>query len=76
MTLTGVDLFDGDWRAKAFHSGWDQTKPASVSNLILLKFKEAEEHEMTSIDIIKEKEPELFNKVTAVLKRAEIDFGL
>lgn len=55
---------------------WDQTKPASVSNLILLKFKEAEEHEMTSIDIIKEKEPELFNKVTAVLKRAEIDFGL
>lgn len=31
---------------------------------------------MTSIDIIKEKEPELFNKVTTVLKRAEVDFGL
>lgn len=55
---------------------WDQRKPASVSNLILLKFKEADEHESRTLDDIKEKEPEYFNRVTSVLKRAELDFGL
>lgn len=55
---------------------WDQRKPASVSNLVLLKFKEADEHESRTLDDIKEKEPEYFNRVTSVLKRAELDFGL
>lgn len=55
---------------------WDQSKPASVSNLILLKFKEAGEHESTTLDDIKEKEPEFFARVTSILKQAESDFGL
>ncbi|XP_009778748.1 tRNA threonylcarbamoyladenosine dehydratase-like [Nicotiana tabacum] len=54
---------------------WDQTKPASVSNLILLRFKEADEHELKSLENIKEEEPEFFARVTSVLKRAELEFG-
>ncbi|MCD9644852.1 hypothetical protein HAX54_033365 [Datura stramonium] len=54
---------------------WDKTKPASVSNLILLRFKEADEHESRSLKDIKEEEPEFFVRVTAVLKRAELEFG-
>ncbi|KAK4353941.1 hypothetical protein RND71_026135 [Anisodus tanguticus] len=30
---------------------WDKTRPASVSNLILLRFKEADEHESRSLEI-------------------------
>ncbi|XP_059642271.1 tRNA threonylcarbamoyladenosine dehydratase 2 isoform X2 [Cornus florida] len=55
---------------------WDQAKPASVSNLILLRFKEADEHESRTLEDIEEKEPEFFTRVTSVLKRAEADFGL
>ncbi|CAM8976026.1 unnamed protein product [Rhodiola kirilowii] len=43
---------------------WDKTKPATVSNLILLKFKEADEHELTTLDDIKLNEPEFFSRVT------------
>lgn len=55
---------------------WDKEKPATVSNLILLKFREAEEHESKTIDNIKEEEPEFYNRVTTVLKKAEVDFAL
>ncbi|XP_057972265.1 tRNA threonylcarbamoyladenosine dehydratase isoform X2 [Malania oleifera] len=55
---------------------WDSAKPASVSNLILLKFKEADEHESRTLGDIKQKEPEFFARVTSVLKRAELDFYL
>ncbi|BBG99711.1 NAD(P)-binding Rossmann-fold superfamily protein [Prunus dulcis] len=55
---------------------WDQEKPASVANLILLKFKEAEEHESRVLEDIKEREPEYFVRVTSILKRAELEFGL
>uniref|UniRef100_A0A9I9CNI3 THIF-type NAD/FAD binding fold domain-containing protein n=1 Tax=Cucumis melo TaxID=3656 RepID=A0A9I9CNI3_CUCME len=55
---------------------WDRAKPASVSNLILLKFKEADEHESSTLDDIKENEPEFFGRVTATLKRAEVEFSL
>ncbi|CAN4095128.1 unnamed protein product [Withania somnifera] len=54
---------------------WDKTKPASVSNLILLRFKEADEHESRSLGDIKEEEPEFFVRVTSVLRRAELEFG-
>ncbi|XP_015076161.1 tRNA threonylcarbamoyladenosine dehydratase isoform X2 [Solanum pennellii] len=54
---------------------WDKTKPASVSNLILLRFKEADEHESRSLEDIKEEEPDFFVRVTTVLKRAELEFG-
>ncbi|KAJ8542004.1 hypothetical protein K7X08_016870 [Anisodus acutangulus] len=54
---------------------WDKTRPASVSNLILLRFKEADEHESRSLEDIKEEEPDFFVRVTTVLKRAELEFG-
>ncbi|KAH7656062.1 Sulfur carrier protein ThiS adenylyltransferase protein [Dioscorea alata] len=55
---------------------WDKAKPAGVSNLVLLKFKEVDEHESTTLDAIKENEPEFYNMVTQVLRRAEKDFAL
>ncbi|KAJ3694873.1 hypothetical protein LUZ60_000250 [Juncus effusus] len=55
---------------------WDKSKPAGVSNLILLKFTEAEAHESTTVERIKEEEPEFYSMVTSVLRRAEIDFAL
>ncbi|XP_004288591.1 PREDICTED: tRNA threonylcarbamoyladenosine dehydratase [Fragaria vesca subsp. vesca] len=55
---------------------WDREKPASVFNLILLKFKEADEHESSSLEDIKEGEPEFFARVTSILKRAKLEFGL
>ncbi|MQM15538.1 hypothetical protein Taro_048483 [Colocasia esculenta] len=55
---------------------WDRRKPATVTNLVLLKFEEVDEHESTSIDIIKERDPEYFEMVTCVLKCAEREFAL
>ncbi|KAK9684422.1 hypothetical protein RND81_10G209000 [Saponaria officinalis] len=55
---------------------WDSTKPASVSNLILLKFDEVDEHESMTLDEISETEPEFFKRVSNVLKRASLDFGI
>lgn len=37
---------------------------------------QADEHESSTLDDIKEKEPEFFMRVTAILKRAEMEFGL
>ncbi|KAI3879997.1 hypothetical protein MKW92_037727 [Papaver armeniacum] len=72
------DVGRGMWRAvhELMLVRWDKTRPASVSNLILLRFKEAEEHEQTTLDEIKETEPDYFKRVAAVLKRAEVEFGL
>ncbi|XP_043808778.1 tRNA threonylcarbamoyladenosine dehydratase isoform X3 [Manihot esculenta] len=72
------DVGRGMWRSvnELMLVRWDMTKPASVSNLILLKFKEADEHESRTLDDIKENEPEFFNQVTAVLRQAELDFNL
>lgn len=71
------DVGRGMWRSvnELMLVRWDRVKPASVSNLILLKFKEADEHESRTLDDIKESEPEFFTRVTSVLKRAEQDFG-
>ncbi|KAK9034908.1 hypothetical protein V6N11_076960 [Hibiscus sabdariffa] len=76
--LSAKDVGRGMWRSvnELMLVRWDQAKPASVSNLVLLKFKEADEHEQRSLDDIKENEPEFFNRVTSMLKRAEQDFGL
>lgn len=41
----------------------------------ILWFK-ADEHESRSLEDIKEEEPEFFVRVTTVLKRAELEFGL
>ncbi|XP_048130372.1 tRNA threonylcarbamoyladenosine dehydratase isoform X3 [Rhodamnia argentea] len=55
---------------------WDRAQPASVANLILLKFNEADEHEQRTLDDIRKEEPEFFTRVTSVLQRARADFGL
>ncbi|KAM3188851.1 hypothetical protein ACQJBY_067664 [Aegilops geniculata] len=55
---------------------WDKSKPAGVSNLILLKFSEADAHESTTLDQIKDEEPEFYAMVSHVLKRAETEFAL
>ncbi|XP_062107651.1 tRNA threonylcarbamoyladenosine dehydratase isoform X3 [Humulus lupulus] len=72
------DVGRGMWRSvnELMLVRWDRGKPASVSNLVLLKFKEVDEHESKTLDYIKENEPEFFNRVSAVLKQAEVDFGL
>ncbi|KAF5186027.1 tRNA threonylcarbamoyladenosine dehydratase [Thalictrum thalictroides] len=72
------DVGRGMWRSvnQLMLVRWDQTKPASMSNLILLNFEEADEHESRTLDDIKESEPEFFNLVTAVLKLAELELGL
>ncbi|KAJ4716969.1 tRNA threonylcarbamoyladenosine dehydratase [Melia azedarach] len=72
------DVGRGMWRSvnELMLVRWDRAKPATLSNLVLLKFKEADEHESRTLDDIKEKEPAFFERVTSVLKRAELDFGL
>ncbi|CAD6339643.1 unnamed protein product [Miscanthus lutarioriparius] len=55
---------------------WDKSKAAGISNLILLKFSEADAHESTTLDRIKEEEPEFYSMVSRVLKRAEMEFAL
>ncbi|CAL9779085.1 unnamed protein product [Musa acuminata subsp. burmannicoides] len=55
---------------------WDKSKPATISNLILLKLNEVDAHESTTIDHIKGEEPEFYSMVTSVLNRAAMDFGL
>ncbi|XP_072953559.1 tRNA threonylcarbamoyladenosine dehydratase isoform X2 [Typha angustifolia] len=55
---------------------WDKSRPATVANLILLKFNEADVHESTTVDHIKEEEPEFYSTVTQRLKKAEMDFAL
>lgn len=76
--LSAKDVGRGMWRSvnELMLVRWDRAKPASISNLILLKFKEANAHELRTLDDIREKEPEFFSRVTSVLKRAEQDFGL
>lgn len=55
---------------------WDQAKPAGISNLIFLRFKEADDHESKTLEDIKNEEPEYYLRVASVLKRAQVDFGL
>lgn len=53
---------------------WDQSQPPSICNLVLLTFQEAEEHESTTLDEIRENEPEYYHRVTSVLQQAYRDF--
>lgn len=53
---------------------WDREKPASVANLVLLKFNEAEAHEATTIENIKKKEPAFYDMVIGVLRKAMTDY--
>ncbi|KAL7610574.1 hypothetical protein Lser_V15G12048 [Lactuca serriola] len=73
---TRKEVGRGMWRSvnELMLVRWDKSKPASASNLILLKFTEADEHESTTLEDIKENEPEFFTRVTSRLKRAELDY--
>ncbi|KAJ9564607.1 hypothetical protein OSB04_000573 [Centaurea solstitialis] len=75
---TTKEVGRGMWRSvnELMLVRWDASKPASASNLILLKFTEADEHESTTLEDIKEHEPEFFTRVTSTLKRAELDLAL
>ncbi|XP_058187648.1 tRNA threonylcarbamoyladenosine dehydratase [Rhododendron vialii] len=72
------DIGRGMWRSinDLMLVRWDRAKPAAISNLVLLRFKEADEHELQTLEDIQENEPEFFSRVASVLKRAELDFGL
>ncbi|PON43394.1 Ubiquitin-activating enzyme E [Parasponia andersonii] len=84
------DVGRGMWRSinELMLVRWDREKSASVTNLVLLKFKEVsvgmeaislelvDKHESRTFKDIKEVKPYFFNRVIAVLKRAEEDFGL
>ncbi|RAL53022.1 hypothetical protein DM860_016257 [Cuscuta australis] len=76
--LTARDVGRAMWRSinELMLVRWDRTKPASVSNLILLRFNEAEEHELKTVEEIKEREPQFFDRVVSVLKGAELEFGV
>ncbi|KAI8536528.1 hypothetical protein RHMOL_Rhmol10G0264500 [Rhododendron molle] len=71
------DIGRGMWRSinDLMLVRWDRAKPAAISNLVLLRFKEADEHELQTLEDIKENEPEFFSRVSSVLKRAELDFA-
>ncbi|CAE6201642.1 unnamed protein product [Arabidopsis arenosa] len=73
---TAKDVGRGMWRAmnELMLIRWDAKKPATVSNLVLLKFKEADEHEAKTLEEVKESETEFFERVSCVLKKAELDF--
>jgi tRNA threonylcarbamoyladenosine dehydratase len=47
-----------------------------VSLVHLLLFMQADAHESTTLDRIKEQEPEFYSMVSRVLKRAEMEFAL
>ncbi|KAG5529727.1 hypothetical protein RHGRI_030193 [Rhododendron griersonianum] len=71
------DIGRGMWRSinDLMLVRWDRAKPAAISNLVLLRFKEADEQELQTLEDIKENEPEFFSRVASVLKRAELDFA-
>lgn len=52
------------------------TKGLSCSHDSPSLFPQAEAHESTTLDHIKEKEPEFYSMVSRVLKRAEVEFAL
>ena len=46
---------------------WDKGKPASVHNLVLLSFDEAEAHEARTLRQVQEEQPEMFAYVSRLL---------
>lgn len=55
---------------------WDADKPATVDNLVLLTFEEADAHAASSLDQLSAAEPEFVSKVEKVLQRARQDYCL
>ncbi|KAK9837825.1 hypothetical protein WJX74_005880 [Apatococcus lobatus] len=53
---------------------WDSSQEASMDNLILLTFQEAEAHEASTLTNIQEAEPAFFNHVTRVLQAVNLHY--
>ncbi|EFJ15582.1 hypothetical protein SELMODRAFT_118191, partial [Selaginella moellendorffii] len=70
------DVGRGMWRSvnKLTLTRWDHKQPPSVSNLILLTFQEAEKHEASSVEEIKEQEPAFYAMVTETLNCGKKEF--
>lgn len=54
---------------------WDKDRPATVDNLVLLNFEEAEEHEGTTLDKVRESDPAFYDRVQLALGRIHHDIG-
>lgn len=52
---------------------WDATQPPTIHNLILLTTKEADDHDATTLEKLREKEPEWVEKVEKILERARLE---
>ena len=55
---------------------WDAQRGATVDNLVLLTFEEAEAHEASHLTTMQQSEPELFEKVSSAIRQIRVDLGL
>ncbi len=55
---------------------WDQKRPATVDNLVLLTFGEAEQHEGMTPEDVKTEDPDFFRRVQQGIARARYELAL
>ena len=55
---------------------WDASQPATVDNVVMLTCAEAEAHEETSLDTLKQGDPDFVRAVEAVLQHVRKAYGL
>jgi hypothetical protein len=60
--------------ARVLHR-WDSSKPATVDNLLLLTFEEADAHDATDLQALQQQEPELYRFVDTTLQRVRVEYG-
>lgn len=54
---------------------WDAAKPATVDNLVLLTYEEADAHEATTLEALRAAEPGFVARVERVLGKARREYG-
>jgi tRNA threonylcarbamoyladenosine dehydratase len=54
---------------------WDASQPATVDNLLLLTFEEADAHDATTLQALQQQEPELYRFVDSTLRRVRVEYG-
>ncbi|MEW5301438.1 MAG: hypothetical protein WDW36_004298 [Sanguina aurantia] len=52
---------------------WDATQPPTIHNLILLTTQEADEHDNTTLEALRESEPAFVERVEKIMQRARLD---
>ena len=55
---------------------WDRSRPATVDNLVLLTFSEAEAHENSDLAAVRTGDPAFAARVAAALARARAEFAM